>query len=79
MSKMNISKSEPFFIAEIGHNHQGDVKKAMDLIKMSKEAGADAVKFQKRSNKNYILKSFIILSMTTKIVMEKHMENIEKP
>ena len=29
MLKMNISKSEPFFIAEIGHNHQGDVKKAM--------------------------------------------------
>ena len=55
---MNISKSEPFFIAEIGHNHQGDVKKAMDLIKMSKEAGADAVKFQKRSNKKLYTKEF---------------------
>jgi len=58
MLKMNISKSEPFFIAEIGHNHQGDVKKAMDLIKMSKEAGADAVKFQKRSNKKLYTKEF---------------------
>ncbi len=35
--------------AEIGINHNGDINIAKDLIKKSKEAGADAVKFQKRT------------------------------
>lgn len=38
-----------FFIAEIGINHNGDVGIAKDLIKLAKEAGCDAVKFQKRT------------------------------
>lgn len=38
-----------FIIAEIGINHNGDVGIARDLIKVSKEAGCDAVKFQKRN------------------------------
>jgi N-acetylneuraminate synthase len=38
-----------FIIAEIGINHNGDVGIAKDLIKIAKEAGCDAVKFQKRS------------------------------
>ena len=36
-------------IAEIGINHGGDFNKAIELIKMSKDAGADYVKFQCRS------------------------------
>ncbi|MDA7624761.1 N-acetylneuraminate synthase family protein [bacterium] len=36
-------------IAEIGINHNGLIKIAKDLIKVAKEAGCDAVKFQKRS------------------------------
>ena len=35
--------------AEIGINHNGDINIAKDLIKKSKEAGADTVKFQKRT------------------------------
>ena len=38
-------------IAEIGCNHKGDFKIALDLIKEAKRCGADAVKFQKRNNK----------------------------
>lgn len=38
-----------FFIAEIGINHNGDLKIAKDLIKVAKDAGCDAVKFQKRT------------------------------
>jgi len=38
-----------FLIAEIGINHNGDVNIAKQLIDISKEAGFDAVKFQKRT------------------------------
>jgi len=44
---MNLKK--PFLIAEIGINHNGDIKIAKDLIKSAKEARFDAVKFQKRN------------------------------
>ena len=35
-------------IAEIGINHNGDLKIAKDLIDCAKKAGCDIVKFQKR-------------------------------
>ena len=38
-----------FFIAEIGINHNGDMKLVRQLIEESHKAGADAVKFQKRN------------------------------
>jgi len=38
-----------FIIAEIGINHNGDVEIAKQLIDIAKDAGADAVKFQKRT------------------------------
>ncbi|MBL79352.1 MAG: hypothetical protein CMH70_04915 [Nitrosomonadaceae bacterium] len=40
---------EPYFIAEIGINHNGIFELAKRMIDASKEAGADAVKFQKRN------------------------------
>tara|TARA_B100000963_G_C22553078_1_gene637700 strand:- start:76 stop:1119 length:1044 start_codon:yes stop_codon:yes gene_type:complete len=47
---------KPFVIAEIGHNHQGSLKLAKEMILKAKECGADAVKFQKRDNKNLFTK-----------------------
>lgn len=45
-----ISDSSPVFvIAEIGINHQGDPALAHRLIDAAAQAGADAVKFQKRT------------------------------
>lgn len=42
-----IGKGEsPFIIAEIGNNHNGEIKIAFDLIEKAKLAGASAVKFQ---------------------------------
>lgn len=41
--------SSPKVIAEIGCNHKGDFKIALDLIKSAKECGADVAKFQKRN------------------------------
>lgn len=43
----NLTKS--FIIAEIGQNHQGDIKMAKEMILKAKEAGVDCVKFQKSS------------------------------
>ena len=40
--------SKFFFIAEIGINHNGDLSIAKSLIDNAKQAGFDAVKFQKR-------------------------------
>ena len=37
---------DPYIIAEVGINHNGDVNLAMELIELAKDAGADAVKFQ---------------------------------
>ena len=40
-----------YVIAEIGHNHQGDIEKAKALVHAAKECGVDAVKLQKRDNR----------------------------
>ena len=36
----------PYFIAEIGANHNGDITLGKKLIELAKQAGADCVKFQ---------------------------------
>ena len=38
-----------FITAEIGINHNGDIKIAKQLIDIAKDCGCDAVKFQKRT------------------------------
>src|ERR671922_1174436 len=49
---------ECYVVAEIGHNHQGDVEKAKQLIDAAKECGCDAVKLQKRSNRTLYTREF---------------------
>lgn len=41
--------NNPFIIAEIGINHNGDTRIVKKLIDMAVDAGCDAVKFQKRT------------------------------
>ncbi|MGH3110379.1 MAG: N-acetylneuraminate synthase family protein [Gaiellaceae bacterium] len=54
-----IADDEPaYVIAEIGHNHQGEVEKARALIHAAKECGVDAVKFQKRDNRRLFTRAF---------------------
>ena len=58
---MNLSlkvSKDIYIIAEIGHNHQGDIKTAFELFKQAKFAGANAVKLQKRDNKKLYTKKF---------------------
>ena len=43
----SIGKGDaPYFIADIGANHDGSLEKALKLIELAKESGADAAKFQ---------------------------------
>lgn len=41
-----------YVIAEVGHNHQGNIRTAKELFRVAKECGADAVKLQKRDNRS---------------------------
>ena len=36
----------PYIIAELSANHNGDIDRALKIIEMAKECGADAVKIQ---------------------------------
>ena len=50
-----LKKSKfPYFISEIGINHNGKLALAIEMIKQSKNAGFDAVKFQKRDAKDLL-------------------------
>ena len=43
--------SPSFVIAEVGHNHQGNLERCKAIFHAAAEAGADAVKIQKRDNR----------------------------
>jgi sialic acid synthase len=57
--------SDCYVIAEVGHNHQGDVEKCKELFRVAKECGVDAVKLQKRNNR----------SLYTRAMYEKPYDN----
>lgn len=44
-----MENNSVFIVAEIGINHNGDIKIAKKLISIAKEAGCNAAKFQKRT------------------------------
>ena len=58
MRELNIGgkiindESNCFVIAEIGHNHQGNLDTAKEMFRVAKDCGADAVKLQKRFNRD---------------------------
>ena len=51
-----IDNDNLYFIADIGANHDGDLNKAIDLIHLCKESGADAAKFQNFSANKIVSK-----------------------
>lgn len=57
--RCTISDKGPcYVIAEIGHNHQGNLDTALEMIKVAATCGVQAVKFQKRSNKSLYTKVY---------------------
>ena len=47
IGKKKIDINSPtYFIADIAANHDGDIKRAKELIFLAKESGADCAKFQ---------------------------------
>lgn len=46
-----------YFIADIAANHDGDLNRALELIRLASEAGADAVKFQHHDVSKYVSKA----------------------
>ena len=46
--------SPTYFIADIAANHDGDLDRALKLIKLAHGAGADAVKFQHHDCSKYV-------------------------
>jgi len=55
----NSDVEKIFIIAEIGINHNGDINLAKELMKLAKDAGCDAVKFQKRTIDIVYTESFL--------------------
>lgn len=53
--------SDPFIIAEIGHNHMGQVDVCKDLFREAARCGVNAVKLQKRDNRSLYTKTFFDL------------------
>lgn len=57
--KSEISQDGPcYVIAEIGHNHQGNLDTALKMIQVAANCGVQAVKFQKRNNKTLFTEAF---------------------
>ena len=54
--KLINDDSDCYIIAEIGNNHQGNLEQCKELFSVAKSCGADAVKLQKRDNKNLFTK-----------------------
>ena len=56
--KVIDDSSDCYVIAEVGHNHQGDIEQAKRMFSEAKECGADAVKLQKRNNRALFTKEY---------------------
>ena len=79
-SKIDLDEN-PFVIAEVGQNHQGDLDTAREYIRIFAFEGADAVKFQTRNNKYLFSKNAYNSEYTSENAFAKtygeHREKLE--
>jgi sialic acid synthase SpsE len=76
IGKRHFDQQGPlYFIADIGANHDGDLDRALKLIELAKEAGADAAKFQNFKADKIVSKSGFS-NMSGKL---SHQANWKKP
>ena len=68
------NSSKPYFIADIGANHDGNLKRAFKLIEKAKDSGANAVKFQ-NFKANKIVSKFGFKNLGNKLT---HQSNWKK-
>lgn len=66
-----IKRNKTIIIAEIGVNHNGDIKKAMSLAVKSKKAGADFVKFQLYNTDLLAVKNLSLANYQSKNLKKK--------
>jgi sialic acid synthase SpsE len=57
LGKKIVDNNSLYFIADIGANHNGSLEKAIELIHLAKDAGADAAKFQNFQASKIVSKS----------------------
>ena len=48
---------KPFLIGEAGINHNGDLKKAFEMIEIAKKNGLNAIKFQTYKSEEFLTES----------------------
>ena len=65
--------SSTYFVAEIGSNFDGDLNRAINLIKLAKKAGANAAKFQ-----HYTANSLVSDAGFSKLNLNSHQKNWKK-
>ncbi len=71
-----IKLKKPFFIAEIGINHNGNLSLAKKLIDSAKSCGADAVKFQSFSKDTLNIKK-LYKNKKAEFKFDKKIKNLE--
>lgn len=72
MEKINFKNiKKPYFIAEIGGNHAGDKKYAIEGIISAKKSGADCVKFQMYKAEKLITKTMPVMHHVKNVGKEK--------
>ena len=72
MEKLNFKKiKKPYLIAEIGGNHNANLKSALEGIRNAKISGANCVKFQMYTASSLVLPNMKLMNHVKKISNEK--------
>jgi N,N'-diacetyllegionaminate synthase len=79
-NKILSRQSLPFIVAEAGINHNGEIKRALEMIRVAKEIGVDAIKFQTFNAKEFVSNSQDLFTYKSqgKIIKESMLEMFQR-